>query len=123
MPEYNRVVHHHCEKKLDENIPYSPVSSTYSFDGILHFLRRLSPGTCIVFQYDSQPPTTATFQGIQNGLVILSDFDCFPGLAHIDIQKINVISLGSLPCKHPRDSREWERRERRAYKDYDCDED
>ncbi|MGG1148167.1 hypothetical protein ABE246_06660 [Bacillus wiedmannii] len=70
---------------------------------MLSFLRRLSPGTCIVIQYDSQPPTTGTFQGFQNGLVILSNFDCFPGLAHLVVDKINVITLGSLPCELPRE--------------------
>ncbi|WP_176535912.1 hypothetical protein [Bacillus cereus] len=29
----------------------------------------------------------------KNGLVILSDFDGFPGLAHLAVDKINVISL------------------------------
>ncbi|MDA2386188.1 hypothetical protein PDN41_32095, partial [Bacillus cereus] len=30
---------------------------------LLQFLRTLTPGTCIVLQYDCQPPTSATFQG------------------------------------------------------------
>ncbi|MFJ8457409.1 hypothetical protein, partial [Bacillus paramycoides] len=50
------------------------------------FLRTLTPGTCIVIQFDSQRPTSATFQGFQgNDVIILSDFDCFPGLARIAI--------------------------------------
>ncbi|HFK1465862.1 hypothetical protein AB4Z03_30565 [Bacillus sp. YAF12_1] len=78
---------------------------------LLQFLRTLTPGTCIVIQYDCQPPTSATFQGFQgNNVIILSDFDCFPGLARIAINKINVISINSPDCnrfcckrKHCRD--------------------
>ncbi|PGL57474.1 hypothetical protein, partial [Bacillus cereus] len=66
---------------------------------LLQFLRTLTPGTCIVIQYDCQPPTSATFQGFQgNNVIILSDFDCFPGLARIAINKINVISINSPDC-------------------------
>ncbi|MED1568470.1 hypothetical protein [Bacillus paramycoides] len=63
------------------------------------FLRTLTPGTCIVIQFDSQRPTSATFQGFQgNNVIILSDFDCFPGLARIAINKINVVSINSPDC-------------------------
>ncbi|MEK4412598.1 hypothetical protein MHB59_29165 [Bacillus sp. FSL L8-0642] len=63
------------------------------------FLHTLTPGTCIVIQYDCQPPTSATFQGFQgNNVIIVSDFDCFPGLARIAINKINVISINSPDC-------------------------
>ncbi|MGA5663493.1 hypothetical protein ACPCZR_29140 [Bacillus bombysepticus] len=66
---------------------------------LLQFLRTLTPGTCIVLQYDCQPPTSATFQGFQgNNVIILSDFDCFPGLARIAINRINVISINSPDC-------------------------
>jgi hypothetical protein len=66
---------------------------------LLQFLRTLTPGTCVVIQYDCQPPTSATFQGFQgNNVIILSDFDCFPGLARIAINKINVISINSPDC-------------------------
>ncbi|MGG0762487.1 hypothetical protein [Bacillus paramycoides] len=66
---------------------------------LLQFLRTLTPGTCIVIQFDSQRPTSATFQGFQgNNVIILSDFDCFPGLARIAINKINVISINSPDC-------------------------
>ncbi|MED1405412.1 hypothetical protein P4U07_21830 [Bacillus mycoides] len=99
--EYN-----HCEKRNQEVSNYDCPTSSFYADGILHFLRRLSPGTCIVLQYDSQRPTTATFQGFQNGAIILSDFDGFPGLAHLAIQKVNVISLGSLSGRYPRCHRE-----------------
>ncbi|MEW9576505.1 hypothetical protein U9K47_14110, partial [Bacillus toyonensis] len=71
-----------------------------------HFLRRLSPGTSIVLQYNSQRPTTATFQGFQNGAIILSDFDGFPGLAHLAIRAVNVIALGSYSCRPPKHHRE-----------------
>ncbi|HDX9614938.1 TPA: hypothetical protein ROY01_006207, partial [Bacillus toyonensis] len=41
----------------------------------------------------------ATFQGFQgNNVIILSDFDCFPGLARIAINRINVISINSPDC-------------------------
>ncbi|MEB9631708.1 MULTISPECIES: hypothetical protein [Bacillus cereus group] len=92
-----------CDKRPFENENYQDFHAGYYTGGILNFLRRLSPGTCIVLQYDSQPPTSGTFQGFQNGLVILSDFDCFPGLAHLALEKINVLTLGSLPCNPPRD--------------------
>ncbi|KYQ03763.1 hypothetical protein B4079_1080 [Bacillus cereus] len=66
---------------------------------LLQFLRTLAPGTCLVIQYDCQPPTSATFQGFQgNNVIILSDFDCFPGLARIAINKINVVSVNSPDC-------------------------
>ncbi|WP_089608099.1 hypothetical protein [Bacillus cereus] len=66
---------------------------------LLPFLQTLTPGTCIVLQYDCQPPTSATFQGFQgNNVIILSDFDCFPGLARIAINRINVISINSPDC-------------------------
>ncbi|KMN43190.1 hypothetical protein [Bacillus sp. LK2] len=66
---------------------------------LLQFLRTLTPGTCIVIQYDRQPPTSATFQGFQgNNVIILSDFDCFPGLARIAVNRINVISINSPDC-------------------------
>ncbi|WP_088079854.1 hypothetical protein, partial [Bacillus mycoides] len=61
---------------------------------LAQFLHTLTPGTCIVIQYDHQRPTSATFQGFQgNNVIILSDFDCFPGLARIAINRINVISI------------------------------
>ncbi|MEK4418361.1 hypothetical protein LW858_30885 (plasmid) [Bacillus cereus] len=66
---------------------------------LLQFLRTLAPGTCLVIQYACQPPTSATFQGFQgNNVIILSDFDCFPGLARITINKINVVSVNSPDC-------------------------
>ncbi|WP_305927792.1 hypothetical protein [Bacillus mycoides] len=85
--------HCQCGKKTFKNGQYQDFTAGYSTNSILQFVRQLSPGTCIVLQYDSQPPTTGIFQGFQNGLVILSDFDCFPGLAHLAVDKINVISL------------------------------
>ncbi|KAA6448172.1 hypothetical protein DX932_32250 [Bacillus cereus] len=67
--------------------------------GLLQFLRTLTPGTCLVIQYDCQRPASATFQGFQgNNVIIVSDFDCFPGLARIAINKINVISVNSPDC-------------------------
>ncbi|MEW9576709.1 hypothetical protein U9K47_15325, partial [Bacillus toyonensis] len=37
----------------------------YENEGIRQFLRTLSPGTCIVIQYDSQRPVRAVFQGFR----------------------------------------------------------
>jgi hypothetical protein len=93
---------------------------------LLQFLRTLTPGTCIVIQYDSQRPTSATFQGFQgNNVIILSDFDCFPGLARIAINRINVISINSPDCnrfcckrKHCRECDEH-RHERRDEREHD----
>ncbi|MED1287526.1 hypothetical protein [Bacillus mycoides] len=99
--EYN-----HCEKRNQEVSTYGCATPDHYADGILHFLRRLSPGTSIVLQYDSQRPTTATFQGFQNGAIVLSDFDGFPGLAHLAIQAVNVISLGSYSCRPSRHHRD-----------------
>ncbi|GAB6486910.1 hypothetical protein J0818_29590 [Bacillus cereus] len=75
---------------------------------IVHFLRRLSPGTCIALQYDCQPPTTGTFQGFEYGTVILSNFDCFPGLAHVAVNKINAVSISSPECHRRMEHREKE---------------
>ncbi|WP_242281085.1 hypothetical protein [Bacillus cereus group sp. BfR-BA-01347] len=90
----DRRDHHRDHHRKDENnrqVNNSPE--------LLQFLRTLTPGTCIVLQYDCQPPTSATFQGFQgNNVIILSDFDCFPGLARIAINKINVISINSPDC-------------------------
>ncbi|GAB6482198.1 hypothetical protein bcgnr5384_48440 [Bacillus cereus] len=90
---------------------------------LLSFLRNLTPGTCVVLQYDCQRPTSATFQGFQgNDVIILSDFDCFPGLARIPIRKINVISINSPDCnrfcckrKHCRDCHEHEHKHEHEY--------
>ncbi|MEW9574411.1 hypothetical protein U9K47_02890 [Bacillus toyonensis] len=99
--EYN-----HYEKRNPVVSDYDGPTSNYYTDGILHFLRRLSPGTSIVLQYNSQRPTTATFQGLQNGTIILSDFDGFPGPAHLATRAVNVISLGSFSGRSPRCCRE-----------------
>ncbi|MGE6599898.1 hypothetical protein [Bacillus proteolyticus] len=87
------------------------------------FLRTLTPGTCIVIQFDSQPPTSATFQGFQgNNVIILSDFDCFPGLARIAINKINVVSINSPDCDRFRCKRRRHCNEHHEHKhDHDDD--
>lgn len=87
----NRCNDHREEQIVNEDNSSNP--------GLLQFLRTLAPGTCLVIQYDCQPPTSATFQGFQgNSVIILSDFDCFPGLARIAINKINVVSINSPNC-------------------------
>jgi hypothetical protein len=112
----DRREHH---KREEQNVNVNNVSSPE----LLQFLRTLTPGTCVVIQYDCQPPTSATFQGFQgNNVIILSDFDCFPGLARIAINKINVISINSPDCsrfcckrKHCRDCHEHEHDHREEY--------
>ncbi|MED1269584.1 hypothetical protein P4U03_24010 [Bacillus mycoides] len=90
----DRRDHHRDHHRKEENI-----RQVNNNPELLQFLRTLTPGTCIVLQYDCQPPTSATFQGFQgNNVIILSDFDCFPGLARIAINKINVISINSPDC-------------------------
>ncbi|AMR05919.1 MULTISPECIES: hypothetical protein [Bacillus cereus group] len=90
----DRRDHHRDHHRKDENN-----RQVNNNPELLQFLRTLTPGTCIVLQYDCQPPTSATFQGFQgNNVIILSDFDCFPGLARIAINKINVISINSPDC-------------------------
>ncbi|GAB6426985.1 hypothetical protein bcgnr5390_43190 [Bacillus luti] len=90
----DRRDHHRDQHRKDENN-----RQVNNNPELLQFLRTLTPGTCIVIQYDCQPPTSATFQGFQgNNVIILSDFDCFPGLARIAINKINVISINSPDC-------------------------
>ncbi|MFB6589484.1 hypothetical protein ACFCVQ_28535, partial [Bacillus thuringiensis] len=75
----DRRDHHREHHRKEENI-----RQVNNNPELLPFLQTLTPGTCIVLQYDCQPPTSATFQGFQgNNVIILSDFDCFPGLARI----------------------------------------
>ncbi|HDR8287486.1 TPA: hypothetical protein QC104_004148, partial [Bacillus cereus] len=91
--DHHRRDHHRKEEREDNR------REKHNNPELLQFLRTLTPGTCIVIQYDCQPPTSATFQGFQgNNVIILSDFDCFPGLARIAINKINVISINSPDC-------------------------
>lgn len=95
--DFNNRCHGHREqpRREDQTVNVNNVSNPE----LLQFLRTLAPGTCLVIQYDCQPPTSATFQGFQgNNVIILSDFDCFPGLARIAINKINVVSVNSPDC-------------------------
>ncbi|MCW9133561.1 hypothetical protein OF830_21980 [Bacillus paramycoides] len=90
----DRRGHHRDHHRKEENH-----RQEHNNPELLQFLRTLTPGTCIVIQYDHQRPTSATFQGFQgNNVIILSDFDCFPGLARIAINKINVVSINSPDC-------------------------
>ncbi|WP_051317175.1 hypothetical protein [Ectobacillus panaciterrae] len=66
---------------------------SFRSNNIVGFLRRLSPGTRVVLQYDDQPPASGVFQGFQNGTVILTNFNGFPGLAHIAVNSINAVSV------------------------------
>ncbi|MFX3625603.1 MAG: hypothetical protein ACE3JP_16595 [Ectobacillus sp.] len=61
-------------------------------NSIVRFLRQLSPGTRVTLQYNDRPPSTGIFQGFQNGNVILSNFDGFPGLVRISVREINAVS-------------------------------
>jgi hypothetical protein len=68
-----------------------------SYDGsnsIARFLRTLSPGTPVVLQYDDQRPACGIFEGFQNGNLILSNFNGFPGLTRINVNRVNAVSVG-----------------------------
>ncbi|MGG1151017.1 hypothetical protein [Bacillus wiedmannii] len=73
----------------------------YGRSDIAQFLRTLSPGTCIVIQYDSQRPVRATFQEIRGCTLLVSDIKGFPhcsGFTHIALNRINAVSiLSSCP--------------------------
>src|SRR5699024_10864311 len=56
------------------------------------FLRTLSPGIQVILQYDHRPPAYVTFQGFENGNIILTDYDGFPGLVRIASDKVNAVS-------------------------------
>ncbi|MCU5282035.1 MULTISPECIES: hypothetical protein [Bacillus cereus group] len=97
--DYNRC--HNCRDNHKDDRKHKNDYNNHGNPELLQFLRTLTPGTCVVIQYDCQKPTSATFQGFQgNNVVILSDFDCFPGLARIAINKINVISVNSPDCSN-----------------------
>ena len=87
------------------NDRYGYFNDNYSSksNGIIRFLRKLSPGTRVVLQYDAQPPASGIFQGFQNGTVILSNFNDFPGIVRIKSNRINAISVGStqMPTQTP----------------------
>ncbi|EOP77985.1 hypothetical protein IGM_06744 [Bacillus cereus HuB4-4] len=88
-----------CNNRRDDRKDDRKHDNDNGNPGLLQFLRTLTPGTCLVIQYDCQKPTSATFQGFQgNNVIIVSDFDCFPGLARIAVNKINVISVNSPDC-------------------------
>ncbi|MFC4767233.1 hypothetical protein [Effusibacillus consociatus] len=68
----------------------------YSFGGMTgagRFLLTLSPGTRVTLQYDDQPPAFGVFQGFQAGTVLLTNFNGFPGLVRIAINRINAVSV------------------------------
>ncbi|WP_100632368.1 hypothetical protein, partial [Bacillus cereus] len=72
--DFNRCNSHRDQPRREEN----QNNNNNGNPELLQFLRALTPGTCLVIQYDCQPPTSATFQGFQgNNVIILSDFDCF----------------------------------------------
>ncbi len=69
----------------------------YGFDGYggygnIGFLSTLSPGVPLVLQYDFQPPAFGTFQGFQDGLALISNYNGFPGLVRIPVGLINAVS-------------------------------
>ncbi|WP_130068240.1 hypothetical protein [Bacillus albus] len=98
--DYDRC-HNHKDNHKEEHKENKHYNNNNGNPGLLQFLRTLTPGTCLVIQYDCQKPASATFQGFQgNNVIIVSDFDCFPGLARIAIEKINVISINSPDCSH-----------------------
>ncbi|OTW98483.1 hypothetical protein BK702_00025 [Bacillus thuringiensis serovar cameroun] len=82
---------------------YGECSGGYGYEneGIRQFLRTLSPGTCIVLQYDSQRPTKAVFQGFRRRSILVSNLRGFhnaTGFTLIAINKINAVSILSPQC-------------------------
>ncbi|MCL6548005.1 MAG: hypothetical protein K6T30_03750 [Alicyclobacillus sp.] len=61
--------------------------------GIARFFAQLSLGTVVTVQYDDRPPATGIFQGFQNGNVLLSNFNGFPGLTRLAVRRINAVSV------------------------------
>ncbi len=59
---------------------------------ILNFLRTLSPGIGVVLQYNDQFPAFGVFQGFQDGNVILTNYNGFPGLVRIAANRVNAVS-------------------------------
>lgn len=88
-----------CREHRRKNEHKQSKQQTGQQNNIIPFLSTLSPGACVVLQYDCQPPASGTFQGFQNNTITLSDFDCFPGLVHIAANKINAVSLNSPECQ------------------------
>lgn len=68
------------------------IGQPYESANLVHFLCTLSPGILVTLQYDDRPPATGVFQGFENGAVILTNFNGFPGLVRIAPNKINAIS-------------------------------
>jgi|GEM_PF-5089573 len=65
----------------------------HTSDSISYFLSRLTPGTKITLQYSNQPPAIGVFQGFEDGNVILTNFNDFPGLVRIVPSSIHAISI------------------------------
>lgn len=76
-----------CDKKDNHNNNH-----VAGANDLTPFIRQLSPGTRVTVQYDCQPPVCGTFQGFQNGFVLLDNFNGFPGLTRLLANKINAIS-------------------------------
>lgn len=72
---------------------YGNTNTNYNNDNsIARFLRTLSPGTPVVLQYDDRRPARGIFEGFQNGNVLLSNFNGFPGLVRIAANKVNAVA-------------------------------
>nr|WP_245592187.1 hypothetical protein [Ectobacillus panaciterrae] len=63
-------------------------------NSIARFLRTLNSGTTVVLQYDDQAPARGIFAGFQNGNLLLSNFNAFPGLTRINVNRVNAVSVG-----------------------------
>ncbi|MCP8970803.1 hypothetical protein [Ectobacillus ponti] len=86
-----------CGHPQKQNV--APANTCDNNDSIVNFLRSLSPGTCVVLQYDHQRPAKGIFQGFQNGNLILSDYNGFPGLVRINPCEVNAVSPFTAGCK------------------------
>lgn len=73
---------------------YYPWHGQYNtYDGIVSVLRQLTIGTAMTIQYDDQAPDSVVFQGFQNGVVLVTGLNGFPGLARLNPRRINAISV------------------------------
>lgn len=62
-------------------------------DRIPSFLRSLSPGIRVTLQYDHQRPACGIFQGFDCGNILLTEYDGFPGLVRIAVNRVNAVSV------------------------------
>jgi len=75
-------------------------------NSIPEFISQLSPGITVELQYDDQRPARGTFQGFEGGNVLLTNYNGFPGLVRIALNRVNAIA--PFGYGSPRYDREFE---------------